>query len=112
MKMFGFAALVAALSFSPSITSANSFFLTGNDLWKGCKINSPEASAYILGVVDTFDVFESALTTKMFCLPANVTGTQLTDMVCKNLKESPDIRHQNAAELVSGTFFTAFPCKD
>lgn len=112
MKMFGFAALVLALSFSSSTATANSFFLTGNDLWKGCKINRPEAADYILGVVDTFGVFENALTTKMFCLPANVTRTQLTDMVCKNLRENPDVRHENAAELVSVTFFTAFPCKD
>lgn len=111
MKMFGFAALVAALSFSPSITSANTF-LSGNDLYDGCKNNHHDASTYIIGVVDTFDVFENALTTKMFCLPTSVTGAQLTDMVCKKLKENPDIRHENAAELVSSTLFAVFPCKD
>lgn len=112
MKMLGFAAFVAALSFSPTIAGANGFFLSGNDLWKGCKINRNEVSTYISGVVDTFGVFEGALTTKMFCLPSNVSATQLRDMVCKNLKENPDVRHENAASLVSAMFFTAFPCKD
>jgi hypothetical protein len=45
-----------------------------------------------------------------FCLPANVTSQQITDIVCKWLEDNPGNRHYTARGAVFSALGDPFPC--
>ena len=56
-----------------------------------------------------FGVFDSN-PGDLICAPNGVTGRQLVDIVRKFFKENPEIRHDEAAVLVTVALAEAFPC--
>ncbi|AHF83712.1 hypothetical protein RLEG3_18635 [Rhizobium leguminosarum bv. trifolii WSM1689] len=109
------ATILLALGASP----AAAYFLTGNDLYQGCDTNNLIADKartmnYVLAVYDYDDFLRSALLTsdkmKAICLGENATAGQLTDVVCKYLRENPETRDRNAGFLVRLALAKTWSC--
>lgn len=93
---------LAALSLS-----AHAEFMDGNILLQrltGTEQQQALGVGYIIGSTDTL----MGLTV---CAPANVTASQLTDMVTAFLKANPAVRHKTADSIVNYLFSTAWPCE-
>jgi hypothetical protein len=83
-------------------------FITGNALLDLC--NNDAAAlfclGYVAGVVDDMTMARGAEQT---CLPADVTGSQLKDVVLNYIRSHPENRHYPAPLLVLSAFEDAFP---
>lgn len=93
-------------------STAHAGFWNGNELLS--RLNNEhsnpsqylQAQGYILGVVDAGDGED-------FCIPANVNGGQIFDIVRNFLRDKPEMRHQFKASLfVWFPLKQAFPCKE
>ena len=103
MKNLIFISLLTFINF----VSAN--FLSGNDLHEPYKTHPPQATGYVMGVVDTL----SGESLKMLCIDsASISSNQLSDVVKKWLEDNPQHRHFSAEGLVWGALSEAsFGCK-
>ena len=103
MKRLICAALAATIS---GVSSAG--FVDGNLLQKRAKddgdIDFAYAIGYVVGVADMGDGEE-------FCLPVNFSAGQALDIAKNFLQKYPDLRHYNAALLVSASLKQKFPCQ-
>ena len=82
--------------------------ITGNDLLRYFDESRTSgelvATTYVAGVRDAFDLFNET------CVPGEVTNGQLTKIVHKYLKKTPESLHVPAAVLVYTAAHQAFPC--
>jgi hypothetical protein len=85
------------------------YFFDGNRLHQVCETDIVACSMYILGVVDSVNVYGIANEFKN-CLPDNVTRKQVADIVIKFLSETPEKRHFMAPSLIVAKVSNAFPC--
>mgnify|MGYP003125237630 CR=1 FL=1 len=91
----------------------NKAFIDGNELLKVCEINDRGAcQSYIVGVTDGMLYFfgDNLDKSKTICLPSNVSGSQITDVTIKHVKDHPVSRNLNAAQLIFTAILLAFPC--
>ncbi|KQW38374.1 hypothetical protein ASC76_10145 [Rhizobacter sp. Root404] len=79
-------------------------FITGNELHDMYDKAPAHATAYVLGVFDTYATMRSCY------VPSGVTGAQVSDVVRAFLKASPAVRHKPANELVRAISEEAWPC--
>jgi hypothetical protein len=89
-------------------TMANASWFTGNDLLNhlnGEPFERGGAAGFITGVA-------SAIDGDIACIPAEVTVAQMRDMVHRQLRLSPNVRHEPAEIIVAAVLMTEFPCKD
>ena len=115
------ALVVAAGLFWPASTFSQDrqviVSMNGNQLYAYCTSapGSPQAMAclgYENGVTDTLqsaaDVIRRA---NHICLPQNVSGQQVLDVVRDYFRDHPEDRHHVASDEVILALRTAFPCK-
>jgi hypothetical protein len=91
-------------------------WVDGNGLYSDCEKGNLKCYGYIFGLIDALDLSE-LLTDKpplpkaKTCMPAEVTGQQLRDVVLEFLRDNPAKRHLAAAVLVAKALSDAFPCE-
>ncbi len=86
-------------------------FVSGNQLLDLCGTNRMIAGGYVAGAVDTIQtVQDNKLVEKTICLRANVTVSQMTDIVCNYTQSHPDFRDFAASAQVAAAMTFAFPC--
>jgi hypothetical protein len=123
--------LAAAMFIIPTMAAAG--FYDGNKLHQACHESLSTVTGYLAGWYDTRDldikrtraaakktsdpggtITLHILATDMgggICLPENATLGQITDVVCKYLKDNPTMRHFTASSLTDIALREAFPCK-
>jgi hypothetical protein len=103
--------------------------LNGNEFHKDCQGSKSFVGAYVAGVTDkaaldrafandvpaadaerSQQVRDVIFVTRPYCQPENVTLEQATDVVCKYLKDKPEVRHFGGAGIVQNALREAFPC--
>jgi len=89
---------------SPTFAFSARGFVTGNDLFSKCGINSPLCMGYIAGVSDTMS------TNGDVCLPNDATVQQIVDIVVKYFSDHPERRHYSASSESGIALMQAFPC--
>lgn len=93
-------------------------FYDGNRLHELCSSTPAFAAGFVSGVIDREWLSATGVTdtgkplseVKSFCLPSTVTVTQVRDVVCKALDETPETRHWMAVMLASNALNEAYPC--
>ena len=90
-------------------TAAQASWYDGNDLHKFFNANDAVSRGFILGFVTGI---ASAWDNDLFCLPANVTPGQLSDVVRSRLNRIPEQRHKGAEIIVAAALVVAYPCSD
>jgi len=106
-----------------SFYRGNSFYV-GNELLENCEAYFSDATAanirngaicvgYIMGIVDIYSnlVVFKEVEQQGWCLPNDMSGTQLVRVVLKHLQEIPQFLHLSAAGLVANALYLAFPCE-
>jgi hypothetical protein len=93
--------LIAAtiLSLVPAMVQA----ADGNQLHELCR--SGDAVYYVSGLVDGLILTNSA---KNLCIPRSATTGQLKDVVCKYVRDNPQLRHQQAPALTYSSMRSSF----
>jgi hypothetical protein len=89
-------------------TAANATWFTGNQLlghMQGEPFERGGAAGFVTGVA-------SAIDGDLACIPAEVTVSQMRDMVYRTLQNRPDIRHQAAELIVAAVLMEQFPCRE
>lgn len=93
---------------------ASADFVDGNKLLSFCSPDNSVAAGYVAGIVDAanWDVEVKVVEdVPKFCLRSNVTIGQLTEIVCRKLKDRSDVRDMPAAIFVRLVLRDVFPCK-
>lgn len=106
-------AIAAFLTTSSTVVAAEALhFISGNELHEMCSDDGKvSANYYVAGVLDTVASIRGLEgSVNQFCLPPSATLQQATDIACKLLEDRPDVRHFDAAGLVQGALFMAWPC--
>ena len=104
MKSVFLALLVAAV---PAAASAAR--LDGNTLLARCSTQDVKScSVYLDGFADALR--ESPGDSRPACIPDNVNGLQLRDVVIQLLRNEPQNRQQSAARLIIRAYAKAWPC--
>ena len=95
MSVFG--ALLIVASEAPASAS----FLTGNQLYADCTAERGTASylesitrcnGYVIGTMDSFDVYTELEKNTRVCIPGRVNTAQLRDLVVAELRANPAVR--------------------
>ncbi|HME70120.1 MAG TPA: Rap1a/Tai family immunity protein [Myxococcota bacterium] len=95
----------------PAFQSAP-YFKSGNALVEACAVPDSTCVGYVDGVSDTIAALSwSGMTSKTYCLPDQVTDTQLAAVFYKYLHDHPAQRHLSAAGLLINALADSFPCK-
>ena len=109
-------AIFAVLVFCP--VSAGASFYSGNELLGLCTTERAsttyfektyECVAYISGTVDTFNSSPD-LDKRKFCIPGNVTISQLKETTVEFLRANPENRDSSASAFVFSATVKAWPC--
>jgi hypothetical protein len=89
-----------------SISAGAESFVTGDKLYSAM-LGTPEqqamANGYVLGAVDVFNGM-------LFCLPKDVTPTQILQVVGAVLEENPQVRTHGADLIILNIFKETFQC--
>jgi hypothetical protein len=91
--------------------TGDGIYMDGNTLFSalsGTGVDPARAWGYIIGVSDALNKTPSVL--GRFCVPANSTMGQTTDVVKKWLADHPQFRHHTAPSLVQAALVEAYPC--
>ncbi|AQS42054.1 MAG: Hypothetical protein BHV28_13710 [Candidatus Tokpelaia hoelldobleri] len=114
LRMFSVAFVMVFMS--SHANAAGGYYLDGNRLHQYCQTEQGYVVGYTTGVVDALLLltwYTEATEQKssyQLCYPSNVLNTQLSDVVCKGLKDNPKDRHSPANILVYLYLSAAFPC--
>lgn len=91
-------------------------FMTAEQLLKVCESSEPfqygSCLNYLAGTVDTLNMLMDmgAVTNDAYCLPRDITQTQLRFVIIKHLQANPELLHHIAADQVAMALDDAFPC--
>ncbi len=107
---------MAVLLFVSSMTFGQ--FKTGNQLYEDLKVwdsnvtdqnyfQSGTSFGYVMGVFDSLEAFAPNVLDR----PANITASQVMDVVIKYFKEHPEERHERANVLINRALLEAWPKK-
>ena len=100
----------------PTTGSSAAGFYNGNRLWTACGSTTdgepPDiCTSYVMGAVDSvLSAQDAGAMAKRICLPAQISGGQLADVVRRYLSEHPEARHYTAASVLWTSLNRAFPC--
>lgn len=100
------------LALVSSVASAGG--TTGNELlsWvNGATYERLKAAYYMDGIVDGINMAGLAAGKPVVCIPQGVNLGQVTDVVIKEMKNSPENRHMEAQVLIMVTLRNTWPCK-
>ncbi len=108
--------LIAASFLSPTAMAS---FYSGNQLYEWGKAlertrenrqfgnDISDANMYYGYVSGVYDSTSGAV----FCPKPGTSIAQISDVVLKYLKDNPELRNDDASDLVMDAFSSAFPCK-
>lgn len=92
-------------------------FQNGNELLAMCTSNETVVEkmnciGYLQGLVDTMLAIQLKTPSPRtnICIPEGVSGGQIKDIVVKNLRNLPEVRHLDAASIVMPILIGTFPC--
>lgn len=121
--------LTLTLAFLVWAMPAFSDTMSGNEFHKDCQGSKTFIWGYVAGVTDkaaldrafaddvpaadaerSQKIKDLILITRPYCQPQNVTLEQATDVVCKYLRNKPEVRHFGGAGIVQNALREAFPC--
>jgi len=100
------ALIAAAVLLSFLSQPATSGFYTGNDLNAQCTAKSAACFAYVEGIADALVHDGNA------CIPPQLTGNKVADVVMDFLGDHPELRPASAASICYIALQRAFPCKE
>ncbi|WP_366510358.1 Rap1a/Tai family immunity protein [Mesorhizobium sp.] len=89
------------------LTSAS--WWTRNDLDKAC--GNKAAIVYAFGLVDGMEIGSQGGAPRYFCLPPDVVGKQILDVVCQYVERHPEERQSPASYMATAALREAWPCK-
>ena len=99
----------AVLMWSVNNAAAQVHLKTGNDLYQDCSsgMETPISTClgYLMGVYDSLSALNLA------CPPADVSSTQLKDIVMDYLRSHPETRHESGAIQAGLAVEQTFRCK-
>ncbi|GLS44359.1 Rap1a/Tai family immunity protein [Methylobacterium brachythecii] len=103
--------LVLFAASSSRAPAQGTVFFTGNEVHDGC-VKEPDAvTPYVIGVIDGLGAAAAAgKFTSTACIPAEITGGQLGETVCRYLLANPGERHKPGGGLVNTALSAAYPC--
>lgn len=122
--------LASAISIWAMHTSADSFFLTGNELQRHCKMGETDGATsfipfgtcigYLQGVADTIESHHASnltggysaihFTYRDVCVPPGVEAGQIKRVWMNWADKNPEKLHNTASSLVMSAFAEAWPC--
>lgn len=116
---------ISGSSLPVSTASAAAEFLTGNALYefllkaKAVMENRPGynirkasiAQGFVMGMVDSLNDQAHPRWKIRFCVPANASVGQISDVILKFLTDQPSLRHLPASNLTMLALEQAFPCR-
>lgn len=112
LKMTAFIALAAMFISNPANAG---FYMPANKLLSLCESDSVTDQnvcvGYVLGVADAAQTLDSEINIKRFCLPKNVTSSQLEKTAVKYMNDNPQQLDKPASYYVLVALRTAFPCE-
>jgi hypothetical protein len=131
LRKFITMAVLAAGVTAVSIAQANAESYSGSDLYELCEADMKSAQIYVAGVNDkavkdeeaalffiaaAHHLLKAPMTQMMpfimnYCAREK-TALQLSEVVCKSLKENPTERHRPAPTLIVNALNEAYPCKN
>jgi hypothetical protein len=99
-----------------SAMAQSTSYVRGGDLLSICRVESKKTEfceSYVAGIIDYHNMLRSLKTEPgvRFCIPARYTLTQVTEIVLRDLANSPQHDHFTAAPAVTLALFKAFPCR-
>jgi hypothetical protein len=100
--------LAAAMAIAMAVPSYG-YFENGNDLYSACEY--PDQSfclGYILGAVDV-NRWHVPID-QLMCIPPEVIGSQIKDVVHRYLMDNPETRQESAPTLIYKALVEAWPC--
>ena len=83
--------------------------VTGNNIYESCKKHGPFCLAYVTGSADMASIWSLLGKNIYFCIPYQVDGNQLMDLVSKYMHDHPQDRHINAITLFTRAMEKAWP---
>lgn len=94
----------------------SSSYIRGVDLLSICRIERKDTEfcqSYVAGIIDYHNMLRTLKhePAVKFCIPERFTLQQVTEIVLKDLANSPQHDHFTAAPAVTLALFKAFPCK-
>ena len=120
MKKLALLLVVVSLFVASPVMAENyKAYVTGRDLIERCGTENdptkmgtlPNCIGYIAAVIDLHESFVRADATKpIFCKPYRHDLTEMHKVVCKFLKENPNLLINSASDLVIQAMTELFPC--
>lgn len=98
-----------------AVAQTNSY-VRGVDLLSVCRVERKSTEfcqSYVAGIIDYHNMLRTLKSEPavQFCIPERFTLQQVTEIVLKDLANSPQHDHFTAAPAVTLALFKAFPCK-
>ena len=91
------------------------YYMSANKLLSLCEsdsvANQNVCVGYILGVADAAQTLDSEINIRRYCLPKNVTSSQLEKIAVKHMTDNPQQSHRPASYYVLVSLRAAFPCE-
>ena len=95
-----------------SATSALAGYLDGADINRECeKQNSIFLLGYVTGAHDAYEVADTVEGASRVCLPSTASSGQLAAILCKYVKDNPEMWTWTASALLYNAELKAFPCQ-
>ena len=85
---------------------------SGNQLQEECRKDSAFAYGYIFGLLDGTDIGEQLGAKRQFCLPSDVSGKQIFDVVCRYVDAHPESRQWSAGYFAVTAMRRLHPYRD
>ena len=100
--------VVLALLLASAPASATPQWMNGNKLYEGCTRNTNSTLMYAAGAIDAAaDLVDSV----GYCIPKAVELGQVSDVLCRYLRNHPEQRHWGGSLLISYAMKEAWPCE-
>ena len=115
MKMKLTSAFVVTVMACIFLTPVNAgYYMTSNKFLSLCKseliTEQNVCVGYVLGVVDAAQMLDEESSLRRYCLPDNVTSSQLEQTAVKYLNDNPDQLGKSASYNLLISLRQAFPC--
>lgn len=92
------------------------YYVSANKLLSLCEsdavVDQNVCVGYILGIADAAQSLDSEINIRRYCLPKNVTSSQLEKVAIKYVNDNPQQLHKPASYYVLVSFRKAFPCEE
>jgi len=112
IKILAFITIVAMSAINPVNAS---YYMPANKLLSLCEsdsvANQNVCVGYILGVIDAAQTLDSEANMRRYCLPKNLSSSQLEKTAVKYLKDNSQQLDKSASYYVLVSLRKAYPCE-